>query len=46
MPGILFKNRENLGFALKFNKICQNQEFSNFKIPYSPILLEHFNITA
>lgn len=26
MPGILFKNRHNIEFALKFNKICQNME--------------------
>ncbi len=34
MSGILFKSRENIEFALKFN-ICHNLEFCIFKIPYT-----------
>ncbi len=36
MPWLLFKNRENLEFALEFNKIGKNLEFYIFKIAYEP----------
>ncbi len=35
MPEILFKNRENLKCALKFNKICHNLEFYILNISYN-----------
>ncbi len=38
VPGLLFKNRVNLEFVLKFN-IWQNLEFNIFNISYGPNVL-------
>lgn len=43
VPGILFNNRENLEFALQFNKIYQNLKFYIFKISNNPLTFGGYN---